>query len=373
MSAMTDASIAAPAPECDSTRGCGPGFVCTSARCESACNQRRCDPNATCSLVAIGPVCTCNAGYIATGNGPTGPICQRDVACAELGCHANAACEVGADQLRRCACNRGYSGDGKSCMPARCPMPTLANGSVTISGDGMPTFNNRATFTCGSGYRAAPGTQSSATCLEDGTWSAMGSCSPIECPSLNAQSPLTVSTSDGNRYMSTATYSCVQGTLSASSPRTCQAGGSWSGSTPRCNYCGDGMVTGTETCDPGPSGTSTWSCDRSACRATKIYQPCASASDCDSGMACFLGACASACISAAVCPAPPTGPDHRGCLTPSGSGNGACIATCTSSNQCAPGLTCNLNSGACAGCGPQAPCPSGQQCVTVGTFSGRCQ
>ncbi len=352
---------AGPAPECSATRACSSGFNCVAGSCVSACEQTTCPSGASCALVGGSPSCACGMGYVATGSGAS-LTCVLDRACSELGCHANATCQREADQLLHCRCNPGYTGTGTTCAPASCGTPMVSNGSATISGNGQPTYGNRATFTCSAGYQLDLLSASSATCGSDGRWSASGTCSPVDCGSPGTITQGTVSTSNGARYMSVATFSCTQGSLSGPATRTCQANGRWSGSVPTCLYCGDSIVSAPETCDPRAPLTNEWSCPITTCRRSTLYGRCAQTSDCGSGEICGAGFCSKTCTTVADCgPVPASSGATQQCLY-------RCVAGCATNANCPAGLVCDR--GVCSGCrgtaGASPACPSGQTCLGVG-------
>jgi hypothetical protein len=357
-----------PAGECDNDRPCSAGYSCMSAKCVSACEQKRCDTNATCALVAGAAVCTCNRGFIAQGSGDT-MTCAADVACEQLGCDTNSRCSVGADMLRHCTCNAGFTGTGMSCTPVSCIPLTLPNGTVT----GGTTNGSTATHRCNTGYRFAPlvGNETR-RCGPDMTWTGTAPrCDPISCGVPPTVPNATVSPRTAGTFGATATYACTGGaTTTDRLTITCEAGG-WT-TEPTCTVtavCGNGTVerfpVGQEECDWGVA-IDKWSCSQSGCKRQTIYTPCWSHSDCGTGELCSqLGYCTKTCStpSIAQCPAVPAGitlqcngnctllgcrtaadcPDGLTCFAPGGAG-GAICTTCTNSTMCPSGTTC-LDSG----------------------------
>ncbi len=358
---------AGPLAECDATRPCTAGYNCTQGSCVSACMQTRCDPNATCSLVAGAPACSCNRGYIAMGSG-VAVTCLQDVACEDLGCDINASCVVGANQVRVCECKSGYTGSGTSCTPVSCPAPALENGTVT----GGSTYNQVATYRCATGYRQGTGSWTR-TCGSNMQWSGTQprcdriSCTPLPVNPTNG----TVSLSQGSFYGSVATYTCNQGyRLQGGATRTCDELG-WSGSAPTCvATCGNGALDSGEQCDPMAPASSTWTCMPTTCQLDnrKIYRPCSGNAECETGQACAAGTCVvPGCTSASTCPqVPPGSGASAACI------NNLCAATCSSASHCAPGLTCA--EGKCQACDSSTrTCPSGKTCVLYSSSTiGRC-
>ncbi len=182
--ASTANDSSTPSPECDAVKACSAGYVCTNSKCVSACEQAKCDTNASCSLVAGAAQCACNAGFIqvpASGGMPA--RCAADVACAALGCHTNASCEVGIDQLRHCVCKPGYTGIGTSCTPVTCDaLPNPMNGSVATAGGRV--FEQWAEYSCSSGY-ALSGGNTRRQCQADRTWSGTAPTCVLACQATN--------------------------------------------------------------------------------------------------------------------------------------------------------------------------------------------
>jgi hypothetical protein len=356
-----------PIAECDGTRPCSAGYNCTLGSCVSACIQTRCDPNATCSLVAGAPACACNRGYIATGSG-VAVTCLQDVACEDLGCDINASCVVGANQIRSCVCKTGYTGSGISCAPVSCPAPAIENGSVT----GGMTYNQTATYQCATGYRQGTGSWTR-TCGSNMQWSGtQPRCDAITCtPAPTNPMDGTVSLSQGTTFGSVASYACSQGyRLQGGATRTCGDQG-WSGSAPTCvATCGNGVLDTGEQCDPTAPASSAWTCMPTTCQLDnrKIYRACSGNADCEAGQACAAGTCVvPGCTSSSTCPqVPPGSGASAACI------NNLCAATCSSAMHCAPGLTCA--DGKCQACDNSArTCPSGKVCVLYsGSSIGRC-
>jgi hypothetical protein len=369
---------AAPAPECDATRTCSPGFVCSGMKCVSACTQTQCDPNATCSLVANAPVCTCNRGFIAMSGNGVAVTCLKDVACEELGCHVNAECRAGTNQLRSCVCKNGYTGDGKTCAPVSCPMPAIENGTVSLS-SGL-TLDSTATYRCSSGYKQVTGGSWTRTCGTDMRWSGTDpSCTVITCASASLPAPLNgaVSTPDGREFGDRARYTCDPGyKLNGSEQRTCNEQG-WSGTAPMCAAtCGNGAVDAPgEECDPTASPWNAWTCSPSCVRKS-AYTPCeqlGSTSNCLSGEMCGTTGCTRSCTVSSTCPSTPAGIR----AAPGCAANQTCAAmSCSQTQDCAPGLVCKQAEGSpqsvcmvCTVSESPSPCPAGRRCVAVGGTS----
>jgi hypothetical protein len=170
----------------------------------------------------------------------------------------------------------GGSGGSSSGTGLKCPALTNpSNGSVSA-----PTRNRgeTAVYSCDTGYRLTG--SKTRTCQADGTWNLTDpTCTIVDCGALTDPANGSVSAAP-TTYGSTGTYTCQAGFgLVGTSPRTCQADGTWSDTAPTCgqSYCPTppspthGTVTttattvgstGTYACSAGYtlSGTATTTC-----------------------------------------------------------------------------------------------------------------
>ncbi|XP_066300510.1 P-selectin-like [Branchiostoma lanceolatum] len=201
---------------------------------------------------------TCNTGYNLVGGSTrtcqvdltwsgTSPTCAI-VQCPTLtsptnggvggsnsyGSVATFTCDSGYNLVgastRTCQADGTWSGSSPTCSAGQCP--TLAfptNGAVS----GSNSLGDVATFTCNSGYNLIGG--STRTCQVDLTWSGSSpTCAIVQCPTLT--SPTNGGVGGSNSYGSVATFTCDSGyNLVGASTRTCQADGTWSGSSPTCS------------------------------------------------------------------------------------------------------------------------------------------
>jgi hypothetical protein len=364
-----------PVGECDATRSCGAGYSCLNSTCVSACDQTKCDTNASCTLNGSSPVCTCNNGYVAQGAGTT-LKCTKDVACEELRCHASASCEKGTDQLLHCVCKPGFMGSGTSCAPITCGALTIENGTVS----GGSSFGDTATYKCNAGYELDLLVGSLVRrCGADQTWSGSPArCSPVSCGAPPIVQNASVSPGGAGTFGAKATYTCNSGyELTAGGEVRCQENGQWS-TRPSCRpKCGNGRLDrDTEECDQSVPGTSKWSCS-ATCTEQTIYNPCFTSDDCTGvGEKCLLNTCTKSCVNTAGCPPSPVNTLTPACdVTFSG---GCFLTGCTANSDCASGLTCQ-GEGVCGPCQANEWC-GGRTCamdasgtpVTVGKM-GLCQ
>jgi hypothetical protein len=423
-----DADTGPPLPtaECDATHACNPGYACVQDKCVSKCTQTQCDLNATCSIMAGAPVCTCGSGYIQMLSGTGVVTCAPDVSCAQLACDTtNGSCIVNTDQTRACQCKPGYTGNGQSCAPVDCGAASLTNGTATAT-NGITTYGGSVNYACNTGYTRSGA--ASAMCGTDAKWSATATCTPVDCgtpslldgmatltgtttsfgsgarficntgytptgtmtatcganrawspkptcsivtcsPALAAPTRGSISLSDGNNYGSVASYSCTNSTLQGNQTRNCQTSGTWSGTDPTCLFCGDGRTI-SEACDPTDQPTwSAWTCTPQCAKRTH-YATCSGntgSGTSTQGIGCDPGQW---CFYG-MCGLYPCVGDASCPASPAGAGIARCsnnsiciIASCASAADCAPGLTCRLDANPpfCMGCGPSVPCPAGKTC-----------
>ena len=123
-------------------------------------------------------------------------------------------------------------GGGSSTAPGpNCPSLTdPANGSVSAAGTAP---NSTATYSCNPGYK--PSGTMTRTCQTNGTWNGTApTCTIVDCGALKNPTNGTVVASP-TTYGSKADYTCQTGFgLAGTSPRICQADGTWSGTAPTC-------------------------------------------------------------------------------------------------------------------------------------------
>ena len=217
----------------------------------------------------------CDPGYTLAGDttrtcldsggwSGTAPVCnQTQTGCSPNPCaHSSGCTPVGASGFSCGTCDSGWSG-------AQCDVPITCAGAVaplhgTVSA-ATATLGNGVTYGCDTGYTLAGA--ATRTCQADGTFSGTApTCTP------NACSPDLVAPSNGNVTQTAgvtgdvATFSCTQGYfLGGAATRTCQASGTWSGSTPTCvaaTGCTPNPCQHSAACTPvGQSGYDCGTCD----------------------------------------------------------------------------------------------------------------
>ena len=117
------------------------------------------------------------------------------------------------------------------------------NGVVSMSNSGY--YPSTATYTCNSGYALSNSSYGSIGCQATGSltfWaSSPPTCDGLPCPPLTNPDNGQVTTSNGARFPSTATYSCNNGFILSNSSLTtiaCQFASSvtsWVAAPPNCN------------------------------------------------------------------------------------------------------------------------------------------
>jgi hypothetical protein len=126
----------------------------------------------------------------------------------------------------------GQGGGAEVGSPVDCHAPpALVNGLVSAP---LTTFGAVATYGCNLGYSLTG--LATRTCQASGTWSGTPpTCLLVDCGALPAIANGLVK-AVATTYGATATYACSAGYFLTGTPtRTCQADGTWSGSTPVCS------------------------------------------------------------------------------------------------------------------------------------------
>ncbi|CAG2230338.1 Neurogenic locus notch homolog protein 1 [Mytilus edulis] len=172
------------------------------------CNNNPCS-NGVCENKVDGYTCSCASGY-------EGTSCDIKIDdCAPNPCLNGGDCSDGVDFFT-CTCAAGY--EGKICDRNidDCDQDPCLNGGQCIDGVNLYTCN------CAAGYEGKI-------------------CDRIVC-TVSGKVPFATGPTDGSyNYMDTITYSCIPGyeVQSGNIERSCQADGTWSGSTPVCEMTVD--------------------------------------------------------------------------------------------------------------------------------------
>jgi len=160
----------------------------------------------------------------------------------EPGSNAVYSCITGyqlvGNSTRYCNLHETLEGTDPTCVLIYCPdLSTTTTSPLFVSMSALTYVSNGvATYTCAVGYSLSG--SSTRSCQANGTWDGSSpTCSVVTCPNLTTTNPLLITVSNFN-YIDNgvATYNCTIGYLmSGSDTRTCQVNGTWSGSEPTCS------------------------------------------------------------------------------------------------------------------------------------------
>lgn len=142
--------------------------------------------------------------------------------------------QIVGESLRTCLITGNWSGVEPYCREIVCPVPSIANGHVTMTSRNIGSF---ITYNCDEGYKLI-GT-SWRFCTINETWTDRDpTCEIIKCPTPPAISKGTIL--DNGRteffYGDMVRYKCNEGYMiqSGESDHLCQGAGTWSGRLPVC-------------------------------------------------------------------------------------------------------------------------------------------
>jgi formylglycine-generating enzyme required for sulfatase activity len=147
---------------------------------------------------------------------------------------------------RTCGTDGAWTGGLPTCVRRLCATlpsaPAFTSGAPTLTrpgGEAETVSSTLASWACQFGYTATGAVGGAATvlstCGNDGTWSAVAGCQPVDCGVLAAPENGSVSTPGGTRFGQAATVACDAGYfVTGTAPRTCGAGGTWVGAAPAC-------------------------------------------------------------------------------------------------------------------------------------------
>ncbi|XP_071126485.1 uncharacterized protein [Mytilus edulis] len=232
------------------------------------CNNNPCS-NGVCENKVDGYTCSCASGYEGTScdikiddcapnpclnggdcsdgvdyftctcaAGYEGKICDRNIDdCDQDPCLNGGQCIDGVN-LYTCNCAAGY--EGKICDRIVCTvsgMVPFATGPTDGSYNNMDTI----TYSCIPGYEVQSGNLER-SCQADGTWSGSTPvCAAVKCQDPENGQFTEEQTSPGYYFPERVTYSCIFGyeVQSGDLERSCQADGTWSGNPPVCKMTVD--------------------------------------------------------------------------------------------------------------------------------------
>lgn len=140
-----------------------------------------------------------------------------------------------ANVARTCGTNGQWSGTAPTCVGVDCPVLT-GNTLFTVSTTNLNRNPSVATYSCAQGY-ATSGSRTQ-NCGNSGVWDgSVPTCDGVLCVHETTSAPLIVTRPNGvvNYPTGGASYSCSPGfTLVGSSSRTCNALGKMDGTVPTC-------------------------------------------------------------------------------------------------------------------------------------------
>lgn len=199
----------------------------------SVANGRWDFPRPTCNANDCGPLPVVLNSTLAPTTPPTTSGSSVTYTC-------NAGYTLTAGNASR-TCNgvtRLWSGTSPVCSPVSCGARTTPTGQLLTGGPYSNVFGETLTYTCAPGWELPGGRTNadlSSACQTNSTWATpVTSCQRVSCGTLSA--PVNGSqTGTGTTFESVRTFSCATGyVLSGSASRSCQADGSWSGTTATC-------------------------------------------------------------------------------------------------------------------------------------------
>ncbi len=354
-----DETITPSPTSCDVEPACVP--TCASVGCEQGCAT---DASGT-------PTCDCDPGYDLAADGKTCDAikaCETDSPCAasQAGVVTSTCTDTGPGTYS-CACNAGFSGDGKTCV-WNDPCTTTPNGSCDVHVTCTSTFPNPYSIcpTCPSGYT---GNGQANTCLPINACATnRGGCSAnATCTNTgpDTNSCACEAGYSGNGQTCTAINNCATNNGGCSAYATCTNTGPGTNSCAcEAGYSGNGQTcTAINNCATNNGGCSAYATctdtgpamNTCACEAgySGNGQTCAPINNCATNHG--------GCSASATCTN--TGPGTNSCTCEAGySGNGQ---TCTAINSCA------TNNG---GCSANATCtdtgPGTNTCACEVGYSG---
>lgn len=293
------------------TCSCGAGYELSGGVCVSVCQialATRCDPLATCSVVANVAVCSCPTGY--TDANGDGSQCVPNQTCASKCTDPNSTCTVNGSTVQ-CGCKQGFldvNGNGSLCQDINeCATPT------TYCDTNATCSNTTGGYTCSckTGY-SGDGTKCPGT-------------STCGCTNIN-ECALGTDTCDAH-----ATCSDTSGSYTC----TCNAGWNGPGSTGQVCIDVDECTAGTYVCDPNATCINTQGSYTCACKSgfTGNGKTCTDINECTNGTA--------NCDVNATCT---NTPGSFTCTCNAGYQGSGTTGGCTNINECALGTdNCDTN------------------------------
>ncbi|XP_055055760.2 sushi, von Willebrand factor type A, EGF and pentraxin domain-containing protein 1 isoform X1 [Misgurnus anguillicaudatus] len=204
-----------------------------------------CDEHASCQNTDGSHICTCIPPYSGDGRNCTEPLKCEDPGVPEFGHREGVNFIMGSEVVFSCI--DGYELIGSShlscseegiwegavpyCQALSCAHPNLPKYGI-LHGTNF-TYGSKVTFSCEKGYVPQEPTESQ--CQANLKWSIEAPiCQPVTCgePPVVDYAEYTL---NGNVYLTTLTYTCIEGyRLQGSVELQCEASGEWTSPPPIC-------------------------------------------------------------------------------------------------------------------------------------------
>ncbi|KAG1658998.1 Sushi, von Willebrand factor type A, EGF and pentraxin domain-containing protein 1 [Nymphon striatum] len=225
-------------------------YLCNNPYAGQAFDPGCCDFNAkcTCGLVSGLYNCVCGPGYFGEsglkGDCKLCPIgtykddFEPTYRCKRCPRKSTTGSE-GGSSLADCHCIKGYIGNPaakKTCRIRKCP-PLQEPAHGKIIGKCRQSYKSTCYFSCGLGYKVSRFESQERTCQADGTWSGTTTvCEKIRCPNLETPKfGEKQCTNKENPFGTVCKFKCSAGfIILGTKSRMCGPGGLWSGYEPEC-------------------------------------------------------------------------------------------------------------------------------------------
>ncbi|XP_052076547.1 sushi, von Willebrand factor type A, EGF and pentraxin domain-containing protein 1-like isoform X2 [Mytilus californianus] len=212
------------------TYSCNTGYEVQSGNLERSCQD---DKTWSGSPPVCAPIVCIVPETVEFATGPTdGSYNYLDM----ITYSCNTGYEVQSGNLERsCQDDKTWSGSPPVCAPIVCIVPETVE-FATGPSYGSYNYLDLITYSCNTGYEVQSG-DVERSCQDDKTWGGSPPvCVPVSCPGPGNGQFTEEQTYSSYSFSETITYSCIKGYKIQSGDliRSCQADGTWSGSSPVC-------------------------------------------------------------------------------------------------------------------------------------------